>query len=115
MKPIRVFNHTLHKKLWLWVAEHSANEPSEWDGWKTIPVKDYGYWFDFACYAVDRELRKDCVSCPLDWGEAGTCWQENGLLTKWENALFTRDAKRYAWEIALLPIKECPDFVTIIL
>lgn len=125
MKPIRVFNHTLHKQMWNWLANHPDCEKEEWPGLQALPEKQimefamYHYCC-FACWVAgndDRNTRRDmgaiCKSCPLDWG-AEACWDDGELYDAWIFAGCDYDERKdIARQIAELPLKENENFITI--
>lgn len=96
MKPIIVFNHTLHKVMWNWIAENPRSTKQSWvikEGHKHLNTKDKWnlniHSNCFACVACKRKqitaLMKSrhglaCEDlCPLDWGNTVTCFEYPGL------------------------------------
>lgn len=127
MKPIRVFNRTMHRKLWNWLAEHPLCSKGDWPGLKQLSTRqrdsfDEHFYCAACCTAMctcDTLTVSLCSrSCPLDWGESDVCYADGTLYDAWH----TLKDKGYAGQtteicrhIAELPIKESPDFITIII
>lgn len=120
MKPIRVFNRTLHRKLWGWLAEHPGAEKCDWPDFKNLPAATQDAWrchcFCFACVACDKR----CERCPLDWGHAkcvspGTIYNKWFCATHFNNTDNLELIQELAVQIANLPVKEYDDIVTIVI
>lgn len=62
------FQRTLHRKLWLWLADNPEMEKEDWSEWTTRESVDSHC---FACdYNYDRfkvDDQCDCSGCPLVW------------------------------------------------
>lgn len=85
MKPILVFNHTLHRELWDWMIRNKCTDKSEWPGWYEHGI-DIRYasqhFLCFACMTADnyeyyRNNGNPCRNCPLDWGTEIKCHYTN--------------------------------------
>lgn len=127
MKPIRVFNRTMHRKMWNWLAEHPLCSKSEWPGLKQLFTRqqdsfDEHYYCAASCTAMCTWVNLTeplCRRrCPLDWGESGVCYGEGSLYRAWQ-ALNDRGYACQTTEIcrhiAELSVRESPDFITIII
>lgn len=106
------FNHTAHRELWEWLAEHPFESKYGWPGWEHHAIPAFAC---FACqYTIDAKGTglMDCTLCPLDWGnEARRCVlpdsDDAGPYGTWEESLgkiSTR--KELALHIANLPVRE---------
>lgn len=126
MKPIRVFNRTLHKKMWQWLADHPTKLKSDWlciDNQKlTAEEQDIllKYHMCFACYCADYSIGNvdACKICPLDWGTNRSCYKDNNLFTAWVKLSMLSDphlVSAVAEAIANLPVKEYDDIITIVI
>lgn len=136
MKPIRVFNYTLHKELWNWLADNPLEDKENWPGWEKYGIDLKEYSDCFACFCADKgptpelEFHK-CVHCPLDWPN-GFCFPRHAQVTdaeyffeEWVKAIDDYDGQNddydrqnveyYARKIANLPIKESDNFVTVVI
>lgn len=127
VKPIRVFNRTLHKELWTWLAEHPDCYKHDWPGWEKLTdeqlVTMLHNYMCFACFVAgnddrycDTLERETCEDCPLDWG--GCCLDDGGLFDMYGNAQGIGafgNVEEYARQIAELPLKENDNFITIVI
>lgn len=72
MKPIRVFNRTLHKELWKWLAMNPGADKNEWPGWDEYGIDGKSFYWCFACYCAEHTVKDlfnvKCSDCPLEWG-----------------------------------------------
>jgi len=105
-----VFQHTLHKELWQWLADNPDKEKNEWPRWSSNGG-DIGY-VTARCFACN--YNSDCVDCPLVWpdypdNEGDICGKDGSLFDRW---LFTTGSSegdkrsRLAEQIRDLPVKE---------
>lgn len=126
MKLIRVFNQTLHKELWNWLAKYPWKNKKDWPGWERFSKQDYELCeknhFCFACISADADPRRVCDACPLDWGETETCYEEDstvvdewGLFSKFRYANSEEDAARWAEKIANRPLYPDDTLITIVI
>lgn len=106
MKPIRIFNHTMHKELWQWIADNPSAYAQQWPGWYEYGIsknaaRDFNFCTACACVGMTRtwqtqfcnEYTHDygallyvqrnllCVHCPLDWGYSS---EDGHQLCCWE-------------------------------
>lgn len=136
MKPIRVFNRTLHKEMWNWLADNPFAEKSDWPGWERFNRIDRSILdrhFDcFACLAndfymdpvfyrmddVEEQLIAKCKTCPLEWGTV-RCADKGSPFYAWLDLFFEEENEeelsRLARQIANLPLRGCDDFATIVI
>lgn len=125
MKPIVVFNHTLHKKLWDWLAANPGRYKEDWPGWSGLDMAPYSICNDcFACEAVNSlaidvaDTSWSCRYCPLDWGKRGDCTKLFGLFDSWHDATADgdrRSAARLAGIIRDLPVREPEDIALVVI
>lgn len=119
-KRIMYFEHTKHKQLWNWIAEHPGALKSEWPGW-------HNYFFDkermsvfsfcFACAAVSSCYKhisfSVCERCPLSWplGLKCTLPSYQSLYRRFCGAENKNNelASRLARQIANLPLASYDD------
>ena len=105
----RKFNQTLHKELWLWLADHPKEDKLAWPKWKQLinPRND--------CYACEYTKQHspnffDCKNCPIIWEEndahENVCDGKNGVWTKWNNCSTENERSALARQIAESPVKE---------
>ena len=66
----QVFQHSLHKALWLWLAENPDKAKSEWPRWvqngEDIESQQNGC---FACQYRYNSNFGTCDNCPLIWSK----------------------------------------------
>lgn len=96
----KVFEHSNHKRLWMWLAEHPEKHKNDWTEWKYNggSLEE----IDADCFAC--EYTNDCDLCPLVWepiNPSCTC----GLFFKWDESTDMEDRSRLALMIANLPVK----------
>ena len=107
MRP--TFYHSLHKEMWLWLAENPEAAKSDWPRWNETDVVGKAIHHCFACSALEEgATAHDCERCPLLWGTpTNQCIGDeyNGLYEQWVDARGERRV-RLALEIANLPIRE---------
>ena len=91
-----VFNYTLHKEMWNWVAKQSRKSkcPSwnrEWlDANGFGEMKNDCFACQYAqekCLSVESEDTCICVYCPLEWGEYKQCREKDSLYEVRSNAI----------------------------
>lgn len=63
IKRLRRFNHTAHKELWNWLAEHPDADKGDWPGWEKYGEVEN---LCFACETV-KNPKERCEDCPLVW------------------------------------------------
>lgn len=112
----KVFQWSLHKELWHWLAANPMQPKGHWPQWKhnggTVDLVECGC---FACeYSLvdDGDYTTDCDVCPLVWvknDKGKSHCNEGGLWNQW---LCTDDTGNYhelrstlALTIAELPVK----------
>lgn len=93
MRGSPVFLHTLHKELWLWLAEHPSCEKMDFLEKCKLPLALYDDLLCHhecpACLYADIQRAKNrnerCQNCPLDVRNihTGHCDCLNGLHTRW--------------------------------
>lgn len=87
-----VFNHKLHKRMWLWLAKNPRKRKEDW--FERCGIEDVPIFECYACkYAIDILYELDaihecrCTYCPLQ--RAGTEYDcLNGLFNTWRWSLF---------------------------
>lgn len=108
----RVFNHTMHKKLWDYIAENpteiSVERASAAIGWR-------GDILPCDCFACDPELglmidegRSRC-ECPLDWPPNEyncPCSGPNSPYIAWENADTKELTRQFAEHVRDMPLSK---------
>lgn len=112
-KTDKVFDHTAHKRLWLWLADHPWASKEEWPGWKNCyPQLHDCFACDFAS-AVKKTwllipINSKCDFCPLVHNDKLNCL--NGWYGLWDS--LEKIPKNYsllrklAHKIALLPVRK---------
>lgn len=104
-----VFNHTAHKALWNWLADHPDKSKTDYFVLNNITEIPYDY-----CYACDYDIEAEipvrrCCNCPLiGWG-AERCYNIDGLYDEYLDTLLAQDeeeGRKVALKIANLPVKE---------
>lgn len=110
------FNHTAHRKLWLWLAEDASRNKEDWPEWEynggTIPKVENNC---VAC-AYAHELYKIsgsafvCHDCPLEWPNGGVCWERGNLFKLWCDS-GEELSRAFAVEIANVPVKYGVDYI----
>lgn len=107
------FNRTMHRTLWLYLADHSNCT-------KSRALENLGVpWYKrpknscYACECAISDNKDSCEVCPIDWGEYNGvrlfCMDKPSLYKQWTKA--TSDHKLLhdlAIKIADLPIN--PNF-----
>ena len=105
------FQLTLHRKLWMWLADNPEMEKEDWHGW------DDGYRDEFDeitvvgnCFACEYDSlhRNTCKDCPLVWpNKDNSCVSaDNGLFSLWESTDNPETRANLARTIAELPVRE---------
>ena len=107
----QTFNHTAHKKMWTWLAEHPFSDKSDYfDFAETIPTNK--------CYACESTETAgtpslNCKLCPFrgNWEHTdnvdGHFECEDGLYYKWVDAqMGSKERSELARIIANLPISK---------
>lgn len=97
------FNHTAHKQLWDWLAQHPDKHTSDWPGW-------IAWNRSFACqYSIDiggetgAGRRSTCKqTCPLIWPNFA-CYK--GWFELWVRCRQPCLRRRVAQRIRDLPVK----------
>lgn len=125
MMPILVFNLTLHRKMWSWLAEHP--ECDEDDYFRVYKIEKIPHACSYACESLEPLVDYSCAEavinsskslcknfCPLDWGETscykslyndyvGTWWPQDVM--KMISPVREDDRSNIARCIACLPLK----------
>lgn len=133
MNETPVFDHTMHKKLWNWLADNPVNEEYDYE-WgeddicesfneKTDAFEAFGIDYDdepvFECYACQYVQDKcgaanagvtECPECPLQWqgNEFNySCYnfEGNAFYSKWKDATSAEERSKWARVIANLKVK----------
>lgn len=125
MKPIRVFNRTLHKELWNWLANNPGKNKHKWPGWEHFTEEELeiidrdSYCFACLCCSTIHVKCSYGNNCPLDWKTTRTCTVDVSYYRRWlvESLIYNNDnlTKEYAKKVADLPLKENDKFITIII
>ena len=108
----KVFNHTMHKKLWNYLAEntivHSEERASSAIGWS-------GGILPSDCFACDPELGlmidegQSRCECPLDWPPNEfncPCCGPNSPYKAWENVYTNELRRHFAEQVRDLPLSK---------
>lgn len=113
-KTDKVFDHTAHKRLWLWLASHPWASKEEWPGWKNCyPQLHDCFACDFASTVRNDSIvyisaKSKCVFCPLEHNDKLNCL--NNWYDLWDNLEKTPKnyllLRKLARKIALLPVRE---------
>lgn len=104
------FQHALHRKLWLWLADNPDKRKYHWPKWRCnggtveVPVNEC-----FACEATGHSTGR--CNCVLLWPDndrpnANDCMGELGLFRKWEWEDHCDTRANLARTIAELPVRE---------
>ena len=99
----KVFYHSLHVRLWTWLAENPGKEKFDWPGWKfnggdTKEVNNHCFACEYVSYS-----EQGCDICPLDFNDNGRCL--GGLYGNWNLARKPEELTALALQIANLPVK----------
>lgn len=129
MKPIVVFNHTLHRKFWEWLAANPTSSKHEWPRLLKHTYEEQELLLNnaycYACVCVKLH-RLNCSVCPLDWGSS-MCAQNNTPYVRWaklrERFFTIHDCEekeelldaisREALKVASLPLREIPGYALV--
>ena len=100
------FCYSLHKQLWLWLANNPDKYEIDWPEW-TINGGDIEPILDcnFACQYVS-DLESNCSNCPLSWTKDNTCLYSNSIYLKWLFSNNPKDRKLCARQIAVINVKK---------
>lgn len=100
----KVFNRTLHKSLWYWLAENPKCTKDQWPGWISNGwVVERVVQLCFACeYTFDEYF--GCRSCPIEWSSGKPCYDAE--YEQWEESVDPQERTRLALVIAELPVRE---------
>lgn len=108
MQTDKIFEHTLHKELWNWLAENPQQRKDDWPRWeKNGGDIEYISSYCFACEYVDS-LKQNCEACPLVWPDGCKCCTDDGALyDQWDSAECNFKLRsELALQIANLPVRE---------
>ena len=103
------FNHTGHKSLWSWLADHPGKSKSNYFKDRGIERNKIPYLY---CYACDYDY--DVTHDPMSCGCCPLCAREdcqrclNGLYEAWDRATaraLHKECSQLARRIAELPVK----------
>jgi hypothetical protein len=105
----KVFDHTNHRKLWLWLADNPKMEKWDWPEWE----KNGGniLFQLFYCFACEFDDSRLTCNCPLIWPdncdeyELMDCLGYGGLYEKWDASEDNQERSQLALQIANLPVK----------
>ena len=82
----------LHKKLWMWLAEHPEKEKGDWPGFITIKIPKS------ECFLCEERYERDkmdpCCECPLC--EKAGCY----YFSKWIGIIDHKKRSKLAKKIA---------------
>lgn len=100
---MKVFELTLHRILWNWLATNPLSEKSDWPEWTYNGGSIEEILSDcFACGYADIE----CAKCPLVWPEVRCCHSNKTyIFTQWDNSSDLKERSKLALIIANLPVK----------
>ena len=116
MEPV-VFNHTGHKEMWNWLAEHPDKDETYWPGWE-YNGGEYGEAVCncFACDFVDKyntisqkPRETSCDYCPICDEGRGSCLE--GLYDDWDDSENIEERAELARIIRDLPVRDIPNMV----
>ena len=102
----KVFQHSLHRELWQWLADNPGKQKRHWPKWiendGDVPLCDS---LCFACdYNYDRfDGNCDCTHCPLQWSEVSCEYSE---FEQWVTAYDPQERTRLALLIKDLPVRD---------
>lgn len=105
------FNHTGHKALWNWLADHPGKEKIDY--YKENNIYERQNNDCYACeYTIavcdEKEEPHDCKYCPLIWNKF-ICYRNEAEFSDWldrsQDGKF-EEASVIARKIANLPVKE---------
>lgn len=103
----KVFQHSLHRELWQWLADNPGKDKDDWPRWERNSG-DVPMVFT-ACFACDVSPSY-CNECPLEWPENYSgeyvCDDTGGLWSQWEYAESPQERTRLAIAIKDLPVKD---------
>lgn len=109
-----VFDHTAHKRLWLWLALRPWAEKTEWPGWRDCYPQLHNCFACAFASVVKHEMMRQyptaslCMFCPLQINDKLKCL--NNWYNFWDET--EKTPKNYplltqiALKIANLPIRE---------
>lgn len=104
----KVFQWTLHKELWYWLAENPGKSKDQWPQWDfNGGTVDSVTMMCFACQYI-KEHNTGCSQCPLVWSsELGCCggYNDEAEYSQWENCGDPQERAELALTIAELPVK----------
>ena len=97
----KVFQHTLHRQLWMWLAENPEKTKDQWPSWKHIIDKPYFHCW--ACeYTIDPHLV--CSECPVIW-KAERCEDKGSEYQQWQDTDNLELRSALALEIVMLSVR----------
>ena len=101
----KVFQHTLHRKLWEWLGDNTDKTRDQWHRWvfNGGDVEN----IDFDCFAC--EYAGTCDKCPLQWTEKGNDCGDGGAWEQWNVMGVNGDKalrREFALHIAGLPVRD---------
>lgn len=105
------FQHTLHRKLWLWLADNPEKSKEDWPEWDynggTVEKVKH---LCFACEYIEETIGgcygdKGLLECPLNTTKESWGWCLNELFGDWMNSTGQTRAN-LARTIAELPVRE---------
>jgi hypothetical protein len=105
----KIFDHTNHTKLWMWLSENPKKKKEDWPKWKT----NYGTIESVHndCFACEYdESFFHCNGCPLVWPDnkninADDCMGLEGLFFRWDTSKDNHERSKLALQIANLPVR----------
>jgi hypothetical protein len=107
---IKRFNHSAHRRMWLWLAENPEALKREWPGFKRF--KNTPDCLCFACEAAghgEAATNLVCEQCPLMWPDGFPSedrpWCHQSLYSAWNCVSNSVDKTKLALQIANLPIR----------
>ena len=123
MTPIRVFNRTLHRELWEWMANNPGSSKYKWPGWEALGVDGWQFYWCFACHTAGHTnedfYNEMCSECPLEWGSKNPCGGKQRCHQNCcEYAVFIeasskKDIREAAYAIANVKLDKDDRFITI--
>jgi hypothetical protein len=109
MKETKVFNLSLHKELWYWLAAHPMTIKEVWPQWLSNggTVRDCDS-LCFACAYNDKRFdietdECDCSPCPIQWSGKDCTDSE---FVQWDMCRNVEERAGLALIIAELPVKD---------
>ena len=108
----KVFQHSLHRELWQWLADNPGMQKDDWPRWEINGGNViFAYNDCFACNYASTENSLvlyrdiDCDSCPLGWTKEYCC-DEGAEFDQWDFTLDPQERTRLALLIKDLPVKD---------